>query len=86
MFLERIIKSMDTEYDRQCIKAVLSASSTNAEMYEYGVNPQAAKRKVKSIACIIDECDNAIKAATDMVHLRLESNIKELEKKLVNLT
>ena len=83
--LERIIKSMDTEYDRQCIKSVLSATNTNTKMYEYGINPQAAKRKVENIINTIAECDNAIKAATDMVNLRLESNIKDLTKKASEL-
>jgi len=58
----KVIRSMDTEYDRQCAKVLLVASNYNkAELYSCGVNPHTAKKHIDRIQTIVDECENAQK-------------------------
>ncbi|VDH94766.1 Hypothetical predicted protein [Mytilus galloprovincialis] len=58
--VEKILHSMDSEYDKQCAKALLvSANSTNRDLYSFGINPQTAKKHIERIKDITEECDNA---------------------------
>ncbi|CAG2187339.1 unnamed protein product [Mytilus edulis] len=55
---------MDSEYDKQCAKALLvSANSTSRDLYSFGINPQTAKKHIERIKDITEECDNALNVA-----------------------
>ncbi|VDI55984.1 Hypothetical predicted protein [Mytilus galloprovincialis] len=79
----KVIKSMDTEYDKQCAKALLvSNNCTDTDLYSFGVNPQTARNHINRIIDIVDECDNAELAANDIVRLHLEAKTGILEKRM----
>lgn len=82
--VEKIINSMDTEYDKQSTKALLMSipSITNKVAYLYGMNPQTAKKHIERVSNIADECENAVKAAEDIVNLRLGEKIQNLQSQL----
>lgn len=84
---DKIISSMDTEYDKQCTKALIISTSSvsNDTTYAYGMNPQSAKKQIDRIKNVADECENAITAAEDIVNLQLEEKINKSNDKLKSL-
>lgn len=83
--VHRVLKSMDTEYDRECARALLSADKSRAEIYELGMKPDAAVKAVKHVTEVANEYDNAKLAATDMLNLRLRERKEKLTKELENI-
>ncbi|VDI51595.1 Hypothetical predicted protein [Mytilus galloprovincialis] len=80
----KVIKSMDTEYDKQCAKALLVSNKLPLirTYISFGVNPQTARNHINRIIDIVDECDNAELAANDIVRLHLEAKTGILEKRM----
>lgn len=84
--ISKVIKSMDTEYDRQCAKVLLCSSNcNNSDLYSFGINPQTAKKHIERVQNIVTECENAEVAAQDIVNLRIDSKIEELKSRKIAL-
>lgn len=67
-----ILKCMDTEWDRKCARVLLSANRSNAELESLGKDAYKT-RCVETVKQGVEESENALKAAEDMVKLRLKA-------------
>lgn len=68
--LNKILNSMDTEYDPMALKAVIFAVAVNF---------------LSKVLTVADESENVFKAAEDIVKLRTRERIENVEKKIQNL-
>ena len=68
-----IINSMDTEFGKQCVKAIILMNHSRKD------TSQKAARKVIEI---IEECESTKAAAQDMVKLRWEGKCKNVAEKI----
>lgn len=87
--LDRVLASMDTEYDRNALKGILFTFLTRSEIYDLGVKPDRAVNFLLKTVQASYEVESAQVAAEDMLLLRLnerkdkiQEKINELEKKL----
>jgi hypothetical protein len=74
-----LLKSMDSEYDKNVLRTVLALIHTRPELYDLGIDPSTAKRRIKTIIEAANECENALIAGEDIVRLHLlkkEENTK----------
>lgn len=71
---------MDTEYDRECARALLSANRSRTDLCELGMKPDTAVKAVEHVNYVIDECENPQLAAADMLNLRLRERKGKLTK------
>ncbi|CAB3997160.1 RNA-directed DNA polymerase from transposon X-element [Paramuricea clavata] len=46
-FVHDVLRSMDTEYDRECAKVLLSADKSRSDLDELGIKPDTAVKAVK---------------------------------------
>lgn len=72
--------NMDTEYDREYARALLSANRSRTDICELGMKPDTAVKAVEHVNYVIDEYENAQLAATDMLNLRLRERKGKLTK------
>ncbi|XP_070539440.1 uncharacterized protein [Ptychodera flava] len=84
-----IIESMDTEYDRMCVRALLACEKSRSQIYDLGLKPQDAVNTISKVLEASRETRNAKIAAEDMVNLRLrrkadliQEEIKRTEEQL----
>ena len=76
--VHNVLKSMDTEYDRECARALFNAYKSRSNLFELGMDPDAAVKAVKHVNYVIEENENAQLAATDMLNLRLQARKKKI--------
>lgn len=77
--LERVLSSMDTEYDRNALKGILFTFLSRSEIYSLGVKPD---RAVKFLSKASQEVENAQLAAEDMILLRINERKGKIQEKL----
>ena len=70
---------MDTEWDRCCASALLSVGRSTSQLEQLTWDATTANRAKVFVEEALDEIDNDKIAAEDMVKLRTESTIKNLE-------
>lgn len=83
--LNKILNSMDTEYDPMALKAVIFALHSRSQTYELGIKPDRAVNFLSKVLTVEDESENALKAAGDIMKLRTLKGIENVEKKIQNL-
>ena len=73
-----LLKSMDTEYDRStCIlRAIIALLHTRSETVNLGIDPTLARRKIKEVIKVAEECRMSIVAGEDIVNFRLKDRLK----------
>ena len=69
---------MDTEYDKNVLRTVLPLSHTRPELYDLGINPTSANRRIRAITEAAVEYENALIAGEDFVRVNL--NLQKQEK------
>ena len=86
-----LLKSMDTEYDRNVLRSVMALCRTRPELYDLGIDPPTARRRIKHLIETAKECENALAAGEDLVRLHLlnkqeqiQSQLKEVNSTLKN--
>ena len=77
--INKVLQSMDTEYDRECARA-LSANRSQTDLCELRIKPDTAVKAVEHVNYVIGEYENAQLAATDMLNLRLRERKGKLTK------
>ena len=79
--LKKIMSSMDTEYDKNALKAVIFASRSRREVQTLGIKADRAVNFLKKTISAAEEWQGALIAANNMMHLRLreERNILKEE-------
>ena len=55
-----LLKSIDTEYDKNVLRTILALSHTRPELYNLGINPASAKQHICEITEAARECKNAL--------------------------
>ena len=71
-----LLKSMDTEYDRSILRAIIALLHTRSETVNLGIDPTLARRKIKEVIKVAEECRMSIVAGEDIVNFRLKDWLK----------
>ena len=77
--LSKIISSMDTEYDRMALKAVIFAIHSRAKTYNLGIKPERAVKFLSKVLMASEESERALQAAEDIFKLRTSERISKSE-------
>ena len=80
--LTSIIQSLDTEYDRNALKAIIFATRSHKEVEALGIKADRAVHFLKNSCQAAEECQNALVAAEDMLELRLKHKKEVIEEKM----
>ena len=83
--LSTIIDSMESEYDKSVLRAVLAATSTRSELYDLGLKPEAAIKNLETVLAVAKEVENAVVAGKDMTLLGLKAKIAKRENEIEEL-
>ena len=83
--LSKILSSMDTEYDRMALKAVLFATHSRAETFNLGIKPDRAVGFLSKVIMACEESDRTLREAEDIFELKTGERIKKTESKLGNI-
>ena len=73
---------MDTEYDRMALKAVVFALHSRPETYNLGIKPDRAVHFLSRVLSTADESEKALEAASDILKLRTQERMKNVENKI----
>ena len=57
--LNKILNSMDTEYDCMALKAVIFALHLRSQTYQLGIKPDRAVSFLSNVLTVADESENA---------------------------
>ena len=63
---------MDTEYNRECAKELLSADKSRSDLDELGIKPDNTVKATKHVNDVVHESKNAELAAIDILNSRLQ--------------
>ena len=77
--LSKILSSMDTEYDKMALKAVMFAMHSRAETYNLGINPTRAVQFLSKVVAASEESKRVLDAAKDIYKLRTRERISKVE-------
>ena len=80
--LKTIIDSMETEYDRSVVRAIITTMCTRSEIYNLGIKPQVAVASLERILTVSSDVQNALTAGTDMAILSLQEKLVKRKEKL----
>ena len=90
--LKSNLSSMDTEYDKNSLKAVLFATGNRKDITDLGIKADNAVNFLQRTVTAAQECDNALEAAEDMLCMRIsrkrkliETNINQIDAKISRL-
>ncbi len=78
--VQKLINSMDSEYDKRVAKALYCANLSRPEITRLGFRADDIPSLVRSITAVIEEIQNVEGAADDLLTLRLKAKKTELEK------
>ena len=73
---------MDTEYDRNALKAIIFATRSRKEVDVLGIKADRVVHFLKNTCQAAEECQNALVAAEDMLELRLKHKKEVIEEKI----
>ena len=73
---------MDTEYDRNALKAVLFTTRSRKEIAELGINAHRAVKFLHNTISAAEECKNALDAAEDMLNIRMSRKRKLIDERI----
>ena len=90
--LKVIIDSMDTEFDKNALKAVLFTTRSRKDIEDLGIKADRAVKFLRNTISTSEECENALLAAEDMLNIRLtqkkeliDQKIKQIDDKISTL-
>lgn len=83
--LKKIMDSMDTEYDKSVVRAILACSSSRSELYDLGLKLDTAIKNLEHVLAVSDEVDNALVAGKDMTVLSLRAKIAKKDREISEL-
>ena len=83
--LHTILDSMETEYDKSVVRAILAATSSRSELYDLGLKPDAAISNLERVLAVSEEVKNAVEAGKDMTVLALKEKIIKREGDIAQL-
>ena len=80
--LKRVLQSMDTEYDKTVLKAMIFASASRKKVYELGIKPENAVGFLNKVVNVSTECEQAIEAAGDILELQDKDKLTSINEKI----
>jgi len=83
--LHTILDSMETEYDKSVVRAILAATSSRSELYDLGLKRDAAISNLERVLAVSEEVKNAVEAGKDMTVLALKEKIIKREGDIAQL-
>ena len=83
--LSKIISSMDTEYDRMALKAVIFAVHSRTETYNLGTKPDRVVTFLSKVHFACEESEKTLQEAADVLQVRTCDSIKKLENKVQSI-
>lgn len=83
--LHTILDSMETEYDKSVVRAILAATSSRSELYDLGLKPDAAIANLERVLVVSEEVENSLAAGKDMTVLALKEKIRKREGEIAQL-
>ena len=81
-FTQSMLKTLDTEHDRRVVKALLATFLSREALASIGIKPETALKDLEALGLIQSEVNNALMAATDLIDLRLNEEIKSKQSEL----
>ena len=81
-FVEKILLNMDTEWDKNIVRVLLSLNRSRAELDELGIESDHIVSKRQEIQMVLEERSRAEVAAKDILKLRLESQKSNINKNI----
>ena len=83
--MERILKSLDSEWDRKVMKVVVGAFCTRKELKELGIRNDDIKEMTDSVLCVIAKSEEMVETAEEEVMKKLDNQISRCNEKLSKL-
>ena len=80
--LQGIVTTMDSEWDKICLRVILRSIFSREEMTALGFDPDNLPSMTERVKFVVEEVKNANEAAADLVRLRLNSKKEKLEKEI----
>ncbi|CAH3150587.1 unnamed protein product, partial [Pocillopora meandrina] len=80
--VQGIVTTMDSEWDKICLRVILRSIFSREEMTALGFNPDNLPSMTERVKFVVEEVKNANEAAADLVRLRLNSKKEKLEKEI----
>lgn len=80
--LKVIIDSMDTEFDKNALKAVLFATRSRKDIEDLGIKADRAVKFLRNTISTSEECENALLNAEDMLNIRLTQKKELIDQKI----
>ena len=80
--VQGIVSTMDSEWDKICLRVILRSIYSREEMIVLGFDPDNLPSMTERVKFVVEEVKNANEAAADLVRLRLNSKKEKLEKEI----
>lgn len=80
--VQGIVTTMDSEWDKICLRVILRSIFSREEMTALGFDPENLPSMTERVKFVVEEVKNANEAAADLVRLRLNSKKEKLEKEI----
>ena len=80
--LKHVLQSMDTEYDKSVLKAMIFATSSRKKVYELGIKPDNAVHFLAKTVYASKECQDAVTAAEKTIKEMDEARLEQLNEKI----
>lgn len=80
--VQGIVSTMDSEWDKICLRVILRSIYSREEMIVLGFDPDNLPSMTERVKFVVEEVKNAEEAAADLVRLRLNSKKEKLEKEI----
>ena len=77
--VDMLLNSMDTEYDKNVARVILSAGRSRAQIDELGINADNIVSLSEKVALVGQEVKNSLIAAEDLVKLHIKGEIGKLQ-------
>lgn len=79
--LKRVLQSMDSEYDKSVLKAMIFATASRKKIQELGIKPDHAVNLLNKVVTASTECERA-NEAEDILKLRDGEKLKVIDEKI----
>ena len=80
--LRTILSTVDTEWDKKVVKALLTYNRSYKELESLGIDTDSITRDNKQVLDVAKEWQNAIIAAEDITTLRLKGQLSSYQENL----
>ena len=75
---QKLLKSMDTEFDRSVARSLLASLLRRNELYNLGMKPDRVVGKLSSVLEAATEVEDAVSAADELVNSRLRDKLDKI--------